>query len=182
MQNKSFTYLLPLYSKFLINESKELNEGLFLDFIENCFTYHKVNDNIQNCFILQLRVPEKNDEIFRIFLNNLKKSIIFVEQFKENEYFFIRLNIPNEIWKSYKKFITGKYSELDEKNKRIILQFAKNHFSIDFSNRVNRIFRKSPELRAELEEKLAVSISKNSELSSSPNINKETYKPYKIYE
>ena len=85
MQNKSFTYLLPLYCKYLYKENSKLEESLFINFIKKCYSYQKVNDQLDNCFIIQLEKPIKNDNIFNIFLENIKKSSIFVDFFEDKE-------------------------------------------------------------------------------------------------
>ena len=176
MKNKSFTYLLPLFCKYLSRENPELNEMLFVTFLDQCYSYKNVNDKLENSYILQIKKPKDRNNIFQKMLSNLKKSSIFAEQKFDNKYFYIYLDIPKTIIKSYNDFINGRFSKICDKNKKIILSFAKTHVNLSFSVEVNQILSKSIEKRKLLEKALDIEISKDTELSSIPNTLSETLK------
>jgi hypothetical protein len=94
----------------------------------------------------------------------------------ENDLFFIfEFEVPKEIINSYNKFIEGKYSEIKEEDKKIVLEFMKKYISLEISIQVMKIFSKSSILREELENKLGMKIPLDIELSSKPNEINETF-------
>jgi len=174
--NKSFTYLLPLYCKYLKSENSELTENLFIEFLKECYCYNKVDDQLKEQFILQLNKPKEKNNIFQKYLSNLKKSSIFKGLTIAEEYYFIYLNIPKELSNDYINFINGRYSEFENDNKIIVLKSSKDNVSLSFSAEINQIFSKSPQRREELEKKLNMKIPRDIELSSIPDTLSETFK------
>ena len=174
MRNKSFTYLLPLYCKYFIQENPELKEILFVQHTKNCYAYKKVNDKSYKLFTIQLIRPKERDENFQKYLSNLKKSAIFVEIEVTDEDMFLSFKIPEEIKDARSKFMQGKYSMIKSGDKRTILSFIKKHISIDFSTHVNNIFSKNKKMRKGLEEALDVTLPEDAELSSKPDLEEET--------
>lgn len=175
MNNKSFTYLMPLYCKYLRDENPDLKDIIFLDYLKECYIYHKVNDTNKDCFILKFEKPTEKDEIFQKMLFNLKKCSIFAEQLSENNSCYIKLITPNIIEDARNKFIKGHFSIINQKDKIIILKFLKEHISTAFSTEINFIFSKNKYRREELEKQLGITIPKDLELSSIPDQLSETF-------
>lgn len=174
--NKSFAYLLPLFSKYLISENKELEEAYFAIWVEECYCYCKVNDKLENIYTIKLTKPEKKNEIYQKYLSSLKKSNIFANQHNTEESNYISFKIPKEIENTYLKYLKGEYSKINSKDKTIALSFIKNRISKEYSIKMNRIFSKNEKEREELENKIGMKLPKDSELSSKPNKISETFK------
>lgn len=174
IRNKSVTYLLPLFCKYFVSKNIELREAIFVSYLENCYLYLKNKEDIYEGFIISLNKPKESGINFEYFVENLKNNDIFVNYYEEENKIIFQYKIPDSIQKTYQKFIEGKYSEIDEKHKKIILEFAKRNVSIDTSIRIMRVLSKSPELKKELELKLGMELSSKIELSSKPDITKET--------
>lgn len=174
--NKSFTYLLPLYCKYLKDENLELEEKLFVSFVDECYCYSNVNDQLEKKFIIQLNRKNEDQELLRKYLQNIKKSSIFDRLKNSGNHYFIYFNIPDEILKDYQNFIKGKFSKFKASNKIYILKFFKDNVSLEFSTKVNQIFSKSKQKKEELEKELEVVLPEDSELSSIPDTLSETLK------
>lgn len=175
IKNKSVTYVLPLFCKYFASENINLQEALFVSFLENCYVFVKNKENIDEKFIIELNKPKDEKLIFENFIINLKNSIIFAEYFENNENIILIFHLPDTIKDTYYKFIEGNYSQINQEDKKVILEFCKSYTSLELSMKILKIFSKSETLRKELEEQLNMKIPKDIELSSKPNIELETF-------
>lgn len=174
--NKSFTYLLPLFIKELKKGNKEIEEILFVIFVEECYCIYKVDDKEENLITIKLEKPKKYNEIFSKYLSNLKRSIIFTKQHNTETEIFITFNVPKELEESYNCFLNGSFSKIKPIDKTTILKFIKNNSSGDYHTMIRSVLIKSDKRRKVMEEELKVKIPDNIELSSKPDLISETFK------
>jgi hypothetical protein len=80
-------------------------------------------------------------------------------------------DVPEEAKSSYDAYLNGRYSMIDDMWKLRILEF--HDFDID--GHTGKILFQSPNLRAQLEEKLDVVLPKDAELHSKPDLKFEVY-------
>ena len=85
--------------------------------------------------------------------------------------------VPTKYTKNYKRFLEGKYSEMDTAYKHRILEFH----SATEEGAIGQILFKDEERKAQLEEIIGQTLPKNAELLSTPNIFQETY-DQKVYD
>lgn len=171
--NKSKSYLLPL-----ISDDVKLE---YINELVNTYTYVEgFSDEIIG--LLYNFQPDYN------FFKNKYQGFIIYEEYLFNHPLYIDkidvdnkvlyiFKIPEKYSYDYNKFIRGKYSEIREENKFKILNFLTSKFKGNqkIINDIEGILFKNPEIKHNLEKKLAVTISDSSELSSIIDKNVETF-------
>ncbi len=163
--NLSKKYILPL-----LLEGVYFNKNVLFSIIN---TYLKDNLNLyQDC--IYIRCKFTNDIDYMKF----DDSIINLPNFKKaynllnNEVVYI-IDISNI--KELNLFLEGRYSEYNITSKNKIIDFFKKlNLSKYFLNQIERVFRKDPSLKKEIEYRLHVSLDSNQELERKCDINGET--------
>jgi len=162
MRNKSFTYILPMMSKY----------------------FDVIRENLLNTFLYSGDHPEYKEHIFFLYKFSGDKKYIEYENYLENQdilemyydpdkyHTLFCFKIPEEYKDMYKKFLKGRYSEFPQDYKVLIFKF---HGITDPVHRVAQVLFKHPDLREEWEDKLGVDIHEDAEVSSPPDILLETY-------
>lgn len=119
--NKSFLYLFPIMYRDIINQTK-IDYSLFYDksmfnVVNNTYSY--VMDNEQ--FAISFLDSDINEYIEGVF--KLYKETITID--KSIDKITIILSIPESAKDCYNKFINGKYSKIDDIDKKEIIKFVK---------------------------------------------------------
>jgi hypothetical protein len=163
--NKSKSYILPLYSKYI--------EIKYINLVYN--TYLFLEGKEENYLIIQY--IKENTKEFIDYINNLKLNDLVYKIIEKEDYINVVLNIPEEIKNDYSNFVEGNYSKI--KNKSIIVNFLmKNYGSRHFNaiNRIKQVLNKDKSLKYELEYNLDTVLPEEIELSSIPCKQTETIK------
>ena len=167
--NKSRTYLLPmLASRVDLNFNKIRNTYL-----------HTTNDFEH--FRLHIEHVFDNFEDKLEYDKIIKKSSNFINEVKndfEDSYIY-SFALDNDFKAAYRNFVLGKYSKLSNIDKNLILSYWNSVYNtksnFQFKTNLKDILNQSPILKKQLEEKLAVSLPDDAELSSIINIEDEIY-------
>lgn len=102
---------------------------------------------------------------------DLDKNPDLIKKFLYQEKIFYLMDIPIEFLEDYRKIVSSKYSTLEDLYKKKILKF---HGIRDGSKYKKILYREESYYR-EIEEKLAVSISRLAEIGDAINVEKETF-------
>lgn len=165
--NRSKTYLYPLLLEFF-----NLPDNIAHNFI-NCFVLD-VKMLHTGCIYLLYNYDVKNREFIK-FEYELSRTDGYIKHYdlKNNNILFV-LKFPEEYMYEYNCYIDSEYSKYKTDAKNIILRYYKNKVSSVIYNRLNGILNKSPELKIELEKRLGVSLSNESELGEIVDVIAET--------
>lgn len=111
------------------------------------------------------------DKIFTKFEEDLCSNLHFVKSEDIDHYHVLFIfNVPNAAKDAYSKFRSGKYSEIDDIWKLLILEFH----GFESAGKTGQILYKSSKLKAEIEAKLDIDLG-DSELHSIPNMKYERF-------
>jgi hypothetical protein len=139
-----------------------------------------------NCFV---GTKDENNVIAILFRFSGMKGFIGLEESLKKLKTFIKsedptkstvmfvFKVPEKYIKNYKRFLNGKYSEMDSHYKHRILDF--HNAAVD--GVIGQILFKDEERKVQLEEIIGQDLPENAELLSTPNISQETY-DYKVYD
>jgi hypothetical protein len=173
LSNKTFPYLFPL----VVNKKDKItdfkNDELFphSNFI-NVFRYcEKYPQYDKHVFLVYKYSPKP---LFETFINKLKNNSNFVLDDDLDKYTVMLIyKIPKEFEHTLKMFDLGKYSQFSNEAKSRILSFfsAKEE---DIFNPVGVLYKKLWR-KEDIERSIGMKLPDNAELSSIPNIDKETY-------
>jgi hypothetical protein len=159
---KSKTYILPL----LVNHIK-------IPFGNVINTYIKHEDH-----------PDKDRHLFCIFRWSSAKVDGDYEEMLMNhelcefhvdistEYYMMCFKIPDELAHNYNCFLKGKYSHISSNGKELITKY----YGLTKDKAPYMVLYKDERLKNKMESELGVKLSSDSELSSIPDIDHETYK------
>ncbi|MAV65127.1 MAG: hypothetical protein CMG00_08065 [Candidatus Marinimicrobia bacterium] len=162
MRNKSFTYVLPLFSSYFDIVKQNLL---------NTYLYNEDYPDLKNHLFFLYRFS--GDLVFIEYEDYLKTQKLFEVAYDPDKYHVMyAFKIPSLYQGIYDKFIKGKYSKFSDDYK---IQLFKFHAITDPDHRVAQVLFRHPDLREEWEEKLDVSISEEAEVSSPPDEKMETY-------
>lgn len=169
MYNKSRSYLLPLLFK-------ELNiPHNFLKYVSN--TYIQLKDyGSTNILILEVNKTVK-DKDFVLFTSILKTHESLDSSYESSTGSLIFIVKINKFKDEYQYYIDGKYSKFSNHAKQLIIKFWSFVYGKEgnkFVRDVTDVLYQNARLRNEMEQKLAVRLPLNAELSSICNLTKET--------
>lgn len=180
--NKSFIYLFPLIYREIINES-EIDPDIF--YKENwlpIFVNSYCITDIPGQIALKIYSGDASDK----FLEIIKNSSIFASLSTIDIYTTVFINIPTAALISYDNFIRGKYSKIQDDDKKIIVKFCKSFLfqgngkdAVAAMNMVTDILYKNPKRAEILMHKFGINKSDWNpewELSSIINEDEETFK------
>lgn len=173
LANKTFPYLFPL----VVNKKDKItdfkNDELFphsnfINTFRYCEKYPEYNSHI---FLIYKFSPKPQ---FELFLNKLKNNSNFMFQDDLDKYTIMLVyKVPKEFEHILNLFDLGKYSKFDNKAKLRILDFFSAKEDDKF-NPAGVIYQKSWR-KKDIEESIGMQLPPNAELSSIPDLNKETY-------
>lgn len=165
-RTKASLFILPMLPG---NRQSYYYDKLFL----NCFVGTKDEPNV-----IALLFRFSGIKSFIALEESLKKLKTFVkaeDPTKTTVMFVFR--VPDRYTKNYKKFLDGKYSEMDTEYKYRVLDFH----NANEDGAIGQILFKDDERKAQLEEIIGQALPENAELLSTPNILQETY-DHKVYD
>ena len=116
----------------------------------------------------------KNESVFT-------DNELYLKSYSVEDEVLYEYKIPEEYIEDIARFIAGRYSELSEDYKLIIIQYWTDMFGHvpgfirKNIKKMKQVFDKSEDLRKELEKELGVSIDKGSELKDPIDIESETF-------
>lgn len=165
-RTKASLFILPMLPG---NRQSYYYDKFFL----NCFVGTKDEDNV-----IALLFRFSGIKGFIALEESLKKLKTFIksEDPTKNTVMFV-FKVSDRYTKNYKKFLNGKYSEMDYQYKHRILDF--HNAAVD--GVIGQILFKDEERKVQLEEIIGQDLPENAELLSTPNISQETY-DYKVYD
>ena len=164
MLNKSYSYLIPLLNEFCtINP-----DGEFFLLLRNVYTKYKSYENI-----ICLEYDNYDNEDFKNYIKTLQTNDLF-KFLISTENIVVILDFPEKFMYEYKCYKRGKFSKFREESKLLILNYLLGVHSTNITSKVRSVLYKEPGLRKSLERKLMLDIPESYELSSIPDINKET--------
>ena len=149
------------------------NRNLFMwdSLFINCFIGSNVDD-AGNTIALLYRFS--GEQLFLKFEEALCSFRSFRAKFDPDPYHVLFVfNVPESAIKSYEHFINGRYSQIDDIWKLKILEFHK----FDIDGYTGKVLFQTESLRRELEQKLDIELSSDSELHSIVDMNTEVFNP-----
>ena len=133
-------------------------------YLINAYIEHDVVDRFDKSSHIHILLNWSVDERFKKLESTLKNSKLCVSQYdpdKEGVFVVFIMRIPKATVKDYQKFLAGKYSELSDRSKTMIMASTKP------GGIIYRILYKEESLKKELEEKIGVDLNTSSEIYSS---------------
>lgn len=173
IRNKSATYLLPFVtssSSMVLQDyiSKEIfPTNLFI----NTFMYYE--NDLENGFLYLVYKRIHEPVVYyptienRLFINNPN----FVCKIENDLHSIYKMKVNNEL--HFTKFKNGGYSRFDKEDKKRILNFL--GLSNDGDSKIKGVLYKDEKVRKQLESDIGMKLDPDSELSSIPDIDSETY-------
>jgi len=165
--NKSKSYILPLLGGHISFK--------YVNFIVNTFLYPNKVEGGYNIILQYDKRVLLNDDGTE-YIESIRHSDLFIDEPIIDDHIYLRLRIPTEYNEDVEYFLDGKYSKInnDVKNKIVIflLKYYKNEFKV--ITRIKQVLTKDAALRRKLEKKFDVPFTRDMELSSKVNIEKET--------
>lgn len=165
--NKSKSYVLPLLEGHMSFK--------YINFIVNTFLYpNKIRDGYN--IILQYDKKVLFNDDGTEYIESLHQSDLFIDEPIIDDHIYLRFRIPYEYNEDVEYFLEGRYSYIrtEVKNKIVIflLKYYKNNFKV--ITQIKQVLNKDAALRKKLEKKFNVPFTRDMELSSRVNIEKET--------
>jgi hypothetical protein len=165
--NKSYVYVLPLCG----------TRDTDFKYCNGCFvgdsTYPEITDKVLLLYNTEYSLYEYQDE----WLQNLNLfNHKYVVDSTHNMYVY---NLPMGYEHNYYAFIDGKYSTMDEVYKKHIVKFHSSHKQLD---RIKQVLYKADRLYREWEDYLKVTIPRDQEIGSIPDVEKEVFSLQMIQE
>ena len=166
MLNKSYSYLVPL-----LNEYCKI-DGDYYVMLDNVYTSHHSGD-VGDIIIISYYSTE--DSGFTSYVEELKANELCQDFIEGEETVALVFKFPDQYLNEYNLYKNGKFSEFRDEVKTIIVKYILDIHKYNDASRVQRVLNKDYKLREELEEKLALIIDKDMELSSIPDKILETF-------
>jgi hypothetical protein len=166
MANKSKTYCIPLLNEYIPIRN--------MDLLDNTFIYF---DKSEYPNTIGLLYKLSDSEEFNNMMSDYETSDLLITYHLEPTKVLFIFAFPEEFEKDYSLFKDGKYSQLSNKAKSIIIEFTRNTYQYEpiLTDLVDILYKRDNR-RYKLEKDLQISISGDSELSSKINAMDETYK------
>lgn len=158
---KSSTYFLPLVD----------NEVKFEYLSQLCNSY-VANNEEENAFSVLYKWSGKPD--FIDYEKRLMNHSLYLGHEDYDEYVLYKFKLTQNMKENLKLFINGKYSLYDNEDKNKIVNFIKKRGFNNFE-KIKKILNRDNGLRLQMEIDIGSSIDINSELSSSPDMEKEIF-------
>jgi hypothetical protein len=168
--NKGYSYLLPL-----LNEFCEI-DGIYFKILDDVYTNIEGYDGNNIAISYELSDELKEKEQFDQYKEYLQNNYLFKDSLTyDNKILFI-FAFPEEFSKEYNLYKLGKFSEFSDAAKKDILDYLTKYHDGRSVENVRRVLYKDPLLKEFLEFEIGCKIPKDSELSSIPNKQYETFK------
>lgn len=166
MINKSYSYLIPLINVYL-----PIDPSYFILVDQS---YAMINGNTKDQLVA-LTYEKADNNMFQEYLNGLKESGLTENVIESEDKITFILKIPEEFSADYNAFIEGKFSKFSTEAKNIVIDYVSAYHKPNTAKRVRMVLDKSKELKAFLENKLAVKLDADLDLSSIPREEEESF-------
>lgn len=166
--NKSKSYILPLFSGYI--------DIRFIDFIINTYIF-TAEDSSLKCLHILYDIKLKENPYYEEYVDELSTNLCLKDMKVTSKGVLLSLLIPAEHYDDYNYFLVGKYSNYQDNSKKKVLYFLHSTYPefYDTIKKVEAILYKKIELRKSLEDRLGISLPKDSELSSVIDVEEETF-------
>jgi len=166
MINKSYSYLIPI-----VNEFCNIDPAYFILVDQS---YAMVNGSSEEPFVV-LSYQKADNQMFLEYLEELKASPITRNVIESEDRITFVFEIPEEYIHEYKSFINGKFSAFSQKAKDLIVDYVTSYHKAGTAKKVKMVLYREDELRKYLENKLAVKLDADLDLSSIPKVEEESF-------
>lgn len=173
-RNKSVTYLLPIFARFVPVSYFKLLENTYLwydDYTEETFCLlYKFDGRVTGKMASRQGFTVYEEKV-------LKKNRYFQGSDDYGPYVIFKFDMPDEMIEIRDLFIEGKYSRYSDVSKEIVLDHILRFYGPNEKLLIQKIFMRDPELRHHLLEKLGPStiLPEDAEVSSAPYIQDELF-------
>jgi hypothetical protein len=173
-RNKSITYLLPIFTRFVPVSYFRLLENTYLwfdDYTEETFCLLYKFDG-------KVRGTMASREGFTVYEERvLQRNKYYQGSDDYDKYVIFKFLLPEEMFQVRNLFLEGKYSKYSDEHKAAILDHILRFYGPAEKVFIERIFQRDPELRQQLLEKLGPStyLPPDAEVSSAPYIEDELF-------
>ena len=175
-RNKSITYFLPIFDKFVSIK--------YFNLLENTYFWYDDISTESFCLLYKfdgrIRGEYKHREGFVVYEQELRNSKYYLGECDYNEYVLYMFELPKELQYIKYTLIEGKYSKLKEIYKKYILDFILQRYGSFDASVIKQILYKDAKYRNNLSEQLKIAIPENAELSSIINIENEMFSNHVI--
>jgi hypothetical protein len=166
MLNKSYCYLIPLLNEFC------KIDGDYYVMVNNVYTRHYSGD-VGNIIIITYW--STSDDGFESYIHELKANELCMDYIEGDEVISLVFKFPDKYLHEYECYMQGRFSEFSDEAKKVIQKYILDIHKYKDAFRIKRVLDKDQQLRKELEQKLAVVIDEDLELSSIPDAVLETF-------
>lgn len=159
--NKSKTYFLPYIDEFI--------KIKFVDRLKN--TYVFLNDEYKICLLYEYSAKKdfaeyenelETNEYYNRTIDVDKKTVLYV------------FDVPLELMDCLDMFLSGKISYMPKRE--VMISFLVKNFNVKKDDDLIKIIKRDPKYKEKLELELNVKIPDGLDLTSSPDIENETFK------
>lgn len=173
-RNKSLTYLLPVFSRFVPVSYFRLLANTYLwfdDFSEETFCLlYKFDGRVQG--------KMSSREGFTVYEDKtLRRNKYYLGSDDYDKFVIFKFQLPDEMYDLRTMFIEGKFSYFPRVAKEIVLEWTMRYYGPNDRSFIEMIFNRDPLLRNKLLEKLGPStqLPDDAEVSSVPYVEDEMF-------
>lgn len=173
-RNKSTTYMLPIFGKYVLIS--------YFRLLKNTYLWYDDYTDYTFCLLYEFDGRVKGEMKSRFGFTvyeekTLRSNPLFMGSEDFGRYVIFQFALPDEMNNVRDLFIEGAYSKYTKEHKMLILDFIMKYYGPNEKNHINRILNKDPELRNEILEALGkhTVMDVEAELSSSPYPEKELF-------
>lgn len=158
---KSSTYFLPL-----------IDSEIKFEYLSQLCNSYVVNNDDEGAFSVLYKWSGKPD--FVNYEKRLMENHLYAGHEDYDEYVLYKFKLTQNMKDNLKLFINGKYSLYSDGDKKLIVEFIKKRGFNNFE-KIGKILDRDNNLRLQMEIDIGNHIDINSELSSAPEMEKETF-------
>jgi len=167
--NRSKTYILPLLEEFFNLK--------YIRFIKNTYIFTD-NDTYEYCIHISYDISVMDKDDFIEYKEYCINHPLFLKFRETKTGILLSLRLPETHYNDFNNFIKGNYSLYQKHSKqKILVHLYENYPSrYEVIKRVEAVLYKEEKLKKAWEDLLNMTISKDQELSSRVEVEKETYR------
>lgn len=165
--NKSKIYFTPLFNQLVPIKYFRLLKNTYFwydDFKEDCFCLlYKFDGAISGSF--------RTREGFTVYENTMLTNNVYFKGYRDfGEYVLFQFEIPEELIEVRNLLLEGKYSQISEYHKGVIVQFTLNNYGTNDANFIRQILYKDETLRRQKALELGYPMVVNGKIKNFPDI------------
>lgn len=166
MINKSYSYLIPI-----VNEFCTIDPAYFILVDQS---YAMVNGSSDEPLVV-LSYEKTDNQMFLDYLEDIKVNPITKNVIESEDKITFVFEIPKEYRHEYRSFINGRFSAFSQKAKDLVMNYVTSYHKANTAKKVKMVLYKEDELKRYLENKLAVRLDADLDLSSIPKVEEESF-------